>query len=335
MGEHNHLNAKQKPEKAGEFSLIESIKQRFASKRSDVHLGIGDDAAWVASPPNGMLVTVDMLMEGVHFDLSYFEPEEVGHKAFAVNLSDIAAMGGKPLYAVASLGIPDRLGPDFLNRLFDGFSALMARYETSLIGGNLTLSPHSFVADLTLMGTPYARPFTRSGAKPGNRVAVTGTLGKAAAGFRLLKELGRKALDANSELALAQLRPEPRLREAKRLAEWGGVTSAMDISDGVASELGHLATASSVGFRVKEDGFPIAEAVERFAESKKVSALELALHGGEDYELLFTFDAAKGTPPIPHFVLGEVVAERSITWVGRDGKTSPLLTKGWDHFRSK
>lgn len=298
-------------------------------------MGIGDDAAWVASPPNGMLVTVDMLMEGVHFDLSYFEPEEVGQKAFAVNLSDIAAMGGKPLYAVASLGIPDRLGADFLDRLFDGFSVLMARYETALIGGNLTRSPSSFVADLTLMGTPYAKPFARSGAKPGNKVAVTGTLGKAAAGFRLLKEMGRKALDANSELALAQLRPEPRLREAKLLAEWGGVTAAMDVSDGVASELGHLAVASGVGFRIHEEGFPVAEPVRRFAESKKGSALDLALHGGEDYELLFTFDSSKGKPPIPHFVLGEATAEPAVTWVGRDGKATPLLARGWDHFLSK
>ncbi len=330
------MKPNEKTAEPGEFSLIESIKKRFAVTRSDVKLGIGDDAAWLTSPANGLLVTVDMLMEGVHFDLSYFEPEEVGQKAFAVNLSDIAAMGGKPLYAVASLGVPARLGEAFLFRLFDGFSALMARYETALVGGNLTRSPSSFVADLTVMGTPYAKPFTRSGAKPGHKVAVTGTLGKAAAGFRLLKEMGRKALDSNSELALAQLRPEPRLREGKLLAEWGGVSSAMDVSDGVASELGHLAVASGVGFRILESGFPVAEPVVRFAETKKLSALDLALHGGEDYELLFTFDPAKGTPPVPHFVIGEAVeAKFGVSWVAADGKAAPLLAKGWDHFRSK
>ncbi len=272
-------------------------------------------------------------MEGVHFDLKYFEPEEIGHKAMAVNLSDIAAMGGRPQYALASLGIRDGIDARFLERVFDGFDEAMTEHQLALVGGNLTRSPHSLVLDLTLIGRPHKKVLTRAGAKVGDRVAVTGSLGLAAAGFWLLQNQGRLAKQEFPKATGAQLKPQPRVKEGLALAEWGGVSSAIDVSDGLAAELGHLGKASGVGFQIIQKQIPLEDELKRCSLLAGKEPLLWALNGGEDYELLFTFDSKKGAPPISFFEIGEVrEAKEGNQIIREDGVSAVLPAKGWDHF---
>ncbi len=317
-----------------EFGFIEGVRKRFKSSDEGVFLGIGDDAAHLAVSPAGSLVTVDMLMEGVHFDLDYFEPEDLGVKSIAVNLSDIAAMGGQPKFILASLGIRPGLNSEFLNRLFYGFEVLTKAFGLSLVGGNLTKSPHSLVIDIVAMGAPVGKAFSRSGARAGDVVAVTGTLGAAAAGLHALRNLGRNAVKKHPALAWAQLRPQPRIYEGMRLAKWGGVTSAMDVSDGLASELGHVAKASQVGVLIEESKLPVLSATKTYASEQNQDLSKWMLHGGEDYELLFTFDRKAGCPPIDHREIGEVVSkECGLVLHTLSGGKRELEPLGWEHFK--
>ena len=317
-----------------EFSLVEKLKKRFAAGSKDILLGIGDDATHLQSPARGLFATVDMLMEGVHFDLNYFDPEEVGHKAVAVNLSDIAAMGGAPKFILASVGVRPDLDEAFLDRLFLGIERQLKAHGVFLVGGNLTRSPHSLVVDVVALGEPTGVVLTRAGACMGHRVAVTGTLGGAAAGYQALKAKGRAAKAEYPEISALQLCPTPRIEEGKALSLWGA-SAALDVSDGLASELGHLGKASGVGFLIEEKALPVLEATRRFAAETKADLLKWILSGGEDYELLFTYDPAKGKPPVAYTDLGEVVAaEKGIQLVRADGKAEAVVPQGWDHFTS-
>lgn len=317
-----------------EFALVEKIKRRFENRAKSVLLGIGDDAAHLKTQSQGLFATVDMLMEGVHFDLNYFDPAEVGHKAVAVNLSDLAAMGGEPKFVLVSLGVRSDLNPSFLDELFTGMERQLRLFDVALVGGNLTRSPHSLVVDITALGEPTGKVLTRAGAQVGHRVAVTGTLGGAAAGFWALQREGRAAKTTQPEITSRQLCPTPRVAEGKALSHWGA-SAAMDVSDGLASELGHLGQASGVGFLIEESALPVLEATRRFAAEIKADWRKWVLNGGEDYELLFTYDPARGKPPIACTDLGEVVpAEKGIKLARVNGQEEAVVPQGWDHFIS-
>ncbi len=304
---------------SGEFSLIEKIGKIIGSASSGVLVGIGDDTAVLAPPAGGgkLLATVDMMVEGVHFNLDWMEPEALGHKALAINLSDIAAMGGAPLYALVSLALPARLSDELIERFYRGMKALAVRFGVGVVGGNLTRTEGPFVVDVTVLGAATENICLRSGTKAGDLVAVTGELGVSAAGLDLLRKRGKAA--AGEAAVRRHLMPEPRVEEGKALARSGVVTSMIDVSDGLASELHHLAKSSGVGVLIDETKIP--------------GNLEWAVGGGEDYELLFTIARGKVAPSVAHTIIGEVTAAaEGVRWKRADGKIETLAARGWDHF---
>lgn len=312
-----------------------SLVSRRARAATGVSVGIGDDAAIVSPPRKNLILTVDSVVEGVHFDSRYFTPEDVGHKALAVNLSDIAAMGGAARYALVSVGLGKK-DAKFWEGFYDGFLSLARRHGVALVGGNVSSSRGAF-ADVTLVGET-TRPFLRSGAQPGDFLAVTGRLGGAAAGLSFLKREKRRALSSSRSLALRQLRPTPRLSEAAALSRVRAVGAAIDVSDGLSRDLHRIADASQVGFLVEASQLPLEpEAISRLGFTR---ALRLALGGGEDYELLVTIRrrrlaaalsavsraGGKLTP------IGQILPRASGRWIRhRDGKVRPLGLQGWLH----
>lgn len=319
-----------------ERDLIDRIRRVTGRPGKEVAIGIGDDAAVCRPMRGGLVLTVDSLVEKVHFDTWYFHPEDVGHKALAVNLSDVAAMGGSPRYALVSLGL-GKGSAAFWEGFYRGMTALARRHGVQIVGGNLSASPVRF-ADVTVVGEAPRHPFLRSGARAGDLLAVTGSLGASAAGLELLRRHGRGALKRAPSLSAAHLRPEPKLAEAAALRKAGVVRAAMDVSDGLGIDLHRLADASGVGFRIDARLIPVAAEASRLMGKER--ALRLALEGGEDYELLLAVrkadwnragaavKAAKGRLT----AIGEVVPARRGRTLVLDEETSiPLRPAGWDH----
>ncbi len=335
----------------GEFGLIRRISGLVGGPGPGVLRGIGDDTAVLDFAGGRLLATVDMLVEGVHFDLTFITPWQLGRKALAVNLSDIAAMGGEPLFALVSLGVGGQIDEDFVRELYTGMVAMAGAYGVQIVGGDTVRSPGGLVVDVAVLGRAV-EPVTRAGARPGDLVAVTGHLGASAAGLHWLlrqkEERPGAFIDAAGgdeivrTVVRAHLEPVPRVREAAALAATGLVTAMIDVSDGLASEANHIARESGVGMVVYADIVPIAAATREMARRLGADPLEWALAGGEDYELLLTCApggedrlrqamAAAGTSLT---FIGEVVpAERGATLVGKDGAARPLEPAGYDHLR--
>lgn len=324
-----------------EFSLIQTIQKLVGKPSSNVIQGIGDDTAVVRSPKNDLLATVDMMVEGVHFDLSYCIPQEIGHKSLAVNLSDIASMGGKPLYALVSLGVADSISTPFIKDLYRGMRTLGNKYGVHVIGGNIARSSKKLIVDVALIGEAQKKTILRNGAKPGNLLAVTGSLGSAACGLVALKKLGRNSLKKHSAVVRHQLVPKPLVREGKALAATGVVTSMIDVSDGLSAEVHHLAERSKVGFRVYASKIPMLPSMVESAEFFSADPFKLALEGGEDYQLLFSFQKDQESKVRSALkrcgkklsVIGETVnASEGISLQKADGKWTQMRASGWDHL---
>lgn len=259
-----------------EFGFIEKLKNHRNFSR------IGDDCAVLPKDAESdLVVTADMLVENVDFKLEWATPEDIGHKALAVSLSDIAAMGATPVWSLISIAVPENLwNSDFVDRFYDGYCALADRFDVEIAGGDISRSPDGFVVDSTAGGQiPHGRALLRSGAKVGDTIYVSGTLGAAAAGLRSLVE--KRPIES---LLARQLRPFPRIELGRRLFESGMVTAMIDISDGLSGDLGHLCRASGVGAIIEAAVIP----ADPMIKLEGSAALELALHGGEDFELLFT-----------------------------------------------
>jgi thiamine-monophosphate kinase len=316
-----------------EFSLIDRIRQRTAQGRDDVRLGIGDDAALLAVPPGQELaVAIDTLVEGVHFPIGV-SAADIGWKALAVNLSDLAAMGATPAWALLALTLPSA-DTGFVDGLAEGFAQLAQAYRLALVGGDTTrgaltisVAVHGFV--------PPGKALMRAGAQVGDAVLVTGTLGDAAAGLRLLQQGSRG--DAQSSYLIERLhRPTPRV--AAGLALRGHANACIDVSDGLLADLGHICTSSNVGAEIEAALLPRSSALlDLFDEA---TACDFALSGGDDYELCFTVplqhvarvqtDLARlgcGATRIGRVVEGEGVSVRD-----REGRTLAQAQQGWDHF---
>lgn len=332
----------------GEFGLIELLA---ASLPPDVRaatglkLGIGDDAAvWQPSPGEQIVVTTDSLVEGVHFRLDWTDWERLGHKALAVNVSDVAAMGANPRLAVVSLGLDGEERVGDLHALYRGLGALARRYGMTIAGGDIVRSPPGVFLHVTALGeTRGRRVLSRSGASPGDLIGVTGTLGASAAGLRLLgldaADPRRRAATAG-QLIEAHLTPEPRVALGAALLDHGA-TAAMDLSDGLLGDLPKLLAASGVAGRLDEGDIPVAAAVRALFPDEWN---ELALRGGEDYELLFTappraWDGIEGATPKTGgtvTAIGEVVGRETgtpiIAVTGRDGARRPVSPGAFDHF---
>lgn len=280
----------------GEFELIDALARKIEKHRSfdGVICGIGDDTAVLgfdAVDTPRLLATVDLLAEGIHFDRHHIDGRSLGERALVVNLSDIAAMGGTPRYALISLAIPREFPRGYLEEIYTGLAEAGNRYRTAVVGGNVSSSKQGLILDVTVMGE-VSRPVYRSGARPGDIIAVSGTLGASAAGLRWLSE-GKgeddvAGIEEHVGLCIrAHTRPVPRLKLGNLLSE-AGATSMIDISDGLSSELNHLAEKSLAIMAVSAGQIPVDESASVLARRLDVDPLDLALFGGEDYELLFT-----------------------------------------------
>ncbi len=315
-----------------EFELINNIKDRFGLGR------IGDDCAVLPrDDTSDLVVTADMLVEGIDFRLDWTTPEFLGHKALAVSLSDIAAMGGMPEWAMLSIGVPPGLWEDdFLDRFYVGWHNLAAEHGVELVGGDVSRVPDQFVIDSIVGGlVPKDAAVRRSGAKAGDDIYVTGSLGGAAAGLQLLKN-GSRIGSANDEMArsaiLRQLRPDPRIDAGVFLRRNSIASSMIDISDGLSSDLYHLIVASGVGALIFAGSIPLAESDLDSGTAER--ALENALHGGEDFELLFTVDPKKtSTQELSDFWrIGTITASTGIIELTTASETRVLEPKGYRHF---
>lgn len=283
----------------GEFGLINALQQALPEAvraGGDLALGIGDDAAlWRPANGDPVVISTDSLVEGIHFRLDWTDWERLGHKSLAVNLSDLAAMAAKPAVAVVTLALRGNERVADLEALYSGMGALALASGTRIAGGDIVSSPYAISINITILGTaPGGRVLTRSGAKPGDIIAVSGTLGASAAGLKLLQAGGmnarRRATTADL-LIEAHLRPQPRLALGPALLAHGA-TSGMDLSDGLLGDLPKLLGASGVRARLVEADIPVAAAVRALFANEW---FQMATRGGEDYELLFTVPRAKFT----------------------------------------
>jgi len=313
-----------------EFDLIRRYFAERGVRRADVPLGIGDDAALLTPPPGQSLaVTIDTLHCGVHFDAG-IPPADLGHKALAVNLSDLAAMGAEPAWATLALSLP-QADEAWLAAFAEGFFALAGRHGVQLVGGDTTRGPLSVTVQMQGF-VPQEKALTRSGAEPGDHVFVTGSLGDAGAGLAI--EQGRlEFAGPPADLLLARLhRPTPRVGAG--LALRGLATASIDISDGLAQDLGHILVASGVGAVLDIDRLPLSD---ELLASGIDGPWRLAASAGDDYELCFTapadadfgVDDALGCPVTR---IGRIIVEPGQRWLGADGQPCELPSRGWDHF---
>jgi len=321
----------------GEFGLIERIRQRSADGPGVVR-GIGDDTAVLELPAGHQLLTsTDLLIEEIHFRLDWTDLYDLGRKAVAVNLSDIAAMGGTPRFLYLGLACPSNTEVADLEALLEGVLAETAQYGVTLTGGDTCRSPGPWMLAVTVEGSaPAGRAVTRQGARPGDLVMVSGTLGDSALALRLLQE----GLTPDPALLERHHRPTPRIELGRLLAEAGLASAMIDISDGLAADLEHILQASSVDAVIDSTQLPLSTAFQHHLAGDG-DARELALHGGEDYELLFTLAAADleraqalaaqlGLPLTP---VGRVRAgSGNLYRQDGAGPERPILVRGYDHF---
>lgn len=280
-----------------EFQLIEHLRRRFGRTGPSVVLGIGDDAAIIKPPPGHHLVlTTDLLAEDIHFTRSTATYEEIGYKAAVANLSDIAAMGGTPHALAVSIAIPSSGTVSAMDKLYRGLMAACRPYGVSLIGGDTSASRHGLFVSVTLTG--YVAPkriLRRDGARIGDILYVTGTLGDSLAGLQILKTRLRKGISRRDVryLIARHHRPTPRVQAGQFLIARGLATAAIDVSDGLSGDLVHLCEQSAVGVEIDAAALPLSRACRAYAVATKTDPIQLALRGGEDYELLFTVPATR------------------------------------------
>ena len=317
----------------GEFGLIDLLAKMAGGGDERLLIGIGDDAAAWQGDDSIQLASVDSFVEGVHFTSETTPWQEVGWKALAVNLSDIAAMGGIPRYALVALSLPDDSQVEDVAALYSGMLKLAKQYGVTIVGGDISRAPLVAIAITILGSSPTQKILTRSSAQAGEIVAVTGQLGAAAAGMELLKNKRNLDPKADTRLKNAFLHPTPRIAEGLLLVEQG-VKTAIDISDGLVADLNQICKASQVGARLEVERVPVEPAV-KTAFSER--ALELALSGGEDYELLFTAGAkiierVRKAASCPVTAIGEITAGKGLTLVDKEGNPFKLAKAGWEHF---
>jgi len=332
-----------------EFDFIDSLRRRVASTGQSLVAGIGDDAAVLRnSAGKETVISADLLVEDIDFRRTTTPPYLLGHKALAVSLSDIAAMGSRPLWSIVSIGVPEDIWEsDFVDHLYDGLLDLANRYGVQLVGGDTSRTNERVVIDSIVAGECSAGfAVMRSGARPGDQIFVTGSLGAAAAGLRLIERGAHLAeqnlADEDSQkldhVLLRQLRPDPRVGWGMVLGEEKLATAMIDLSDGLSSDLNHLCEASSVGALIDSSSLPIDERVVDLCGRRALDPLQLALHGGEDFELLFTVKP-ENVARLPRRVdgveikrIGMIQSSSAGVMISEGSRTWELAPGGWKHF---
>jgi thiamine-monophosphate kinase len=328
-----------------EDELISALARVIEAPDPNVVVGLGDDAAVLEAPVGRQVLTTDLLVEHVHFERDSISARDLGAKAIVVNVSDIAAMGGSPRCALASIALPADVEAPWVMELYGGMREACLEHALSLVGGD-TNRGDVLVLSVTVVGeVAPGRAVTRSGARAGDAIVVTGELGAAAGGLALSRAGAATTAEALSRpwgrrLLDALARPVARVGEGQTLARCGA-TAMMDLSDGLAKDLSRLCLASGVGARLELAAIPVAAALTDAAPTLGVDPLELALGGGEDYELLATLgpaDVGRATQELRErfgvrlSVVGAVVEGTGLTGAGADGQPTPLGPSGWDHF---
>ncbi|MGH7768737.1 MAG: thiamine-phosphate kinase [Candidatus Binatia bacterium] len=327
-------------DKLGEFGLIEKIRKATPNGRG-VRAGIGDDAAWLDCRGRTFLLTTDLLVEDVDFKLEWSTFYSLGYKTLAVNLSDIAAMGGSPAYLTLSLGIPSEFTTEYMDEFYRGVRFLARRSGVSLVGGDISAARRFFIS-ASLIGRCPVAPVLRSGAKPGDDLYVTGTLGDSALGLDLLKKKQRRDRRGAAEYLIRRHQfPSARLKAGALLARRRLARAMIDVSDGLLQDLAHLCKASAVGAEIGENALPLSSAYKALAGRKRAV---LALAGGEDYELLFSarardrgrLEKIQSRLGVPIARIGRCLpAGKGIRVIDGQGKPSFFPLKGYDHFKNQ
>ena len=331
----------------GEFGLIKHLTNDLPIVQPSTQKGIGDDAAVMNFGSKRVLMTTDLLLEGIHFNLEYVPLKHLGYKAAIVNFSDIYAMNATPTQITVSLGISKRFSVEDLEELYSGIRLASERYNVDLVGGDTSASMTGLTISITCLGTAAAKEIVyRNGAKVNDLICVTGNLGTAYMGLQLLErerivmqanENATPAFEGREYLLERQLKPEARRDIIAKLHEAGiKPTAMMDISDGLSSELMHICTQSNVGCAVYEDKLPIDYQAAALAEEMNLNIVTCALNGGEDYELLFTCsldDYEKLIPLDDVYLIGHITKpEYGINLIGRNGEEISLKAQGWNAF---
>ena len=330
----------------GEFGFIKKISRGCLIRPDNIIRAIGDDAAaFMTAPDQLTLITTDLLVERIHFLREAISGFDLGYKSLAVNLSDIAAMGGTAKEAFVSIAIPDDCHLDYLEAIYSGIKDLAAGFDVNVLGGDTTRSKVDLIINIVVQGIVSKEELLcRDAARTGDVIFSTGFLGDSKAGLHLILN----EIDADTETLAALLKahrvPEPHLREGRFLARQPGVHAAIDTSDGLSSDLGHIVEESRVGARLFADKIPISQNLKDFCTRFDFDPIDYALSGGEDYTLLCTIAPEYADKIVnafekefrrPLFAIGEITAKKQIELVYPDGETKPLTPTGWDHFKAK
>lgn len=332
----------------GEFGLIDTLTKNFSIEQDSTIKGIGDDGAVIDFSDKKCVISTDLLIEGIHFDLSYMPLKHLGYKAIIVNLSDIYAMNAIATQVTVSIAVSNRFPLEALEELYEGIRLACQLYKVDLVGGDTTSSTRGLIISVTALGEAKQEKIVyRNGAKPNDLIVVSGDLGGAYMGLNVLereKEVfkinpnSQPDLDQYQYLIERQLKPEAR-KDIVQLLEKLNVlpTSMMDISDGLSSEILHICKQSNVGCRIMEDKIPLDPQLINVCEEFNISSTMVALSGGEDYELLFTisqsdFDKIKGNPNLT--IIGYITEpEQGINLITRSNEAIPIIAKGWNAFQ--
>lgn len=327
----------------GEFGLIARIRAQHSAEAQDM-IGIGDDCAVIhQGQESSMLLTTDLLIENVHFVLDWIPPRILGRKSMAVNISDIAAMGGQPQWGLISIAIPHDLEVEFFDAFYLGVKEMCQCFRMHILGGDTTSSPSELMISVTVGGVCQRSAILyRSGAKPGDLVFVTGSVGGSAAGLNLYrKRIAPDTLTSYERLIACHNDPQPEVAIGTVAAASRMATAAIDVSDGVLADLTHICEESGVGAQIMLERIPIEPGVREAAALTGGDALEWALTGGEDYRLILTVkpEFREAFPELIRnkcgrqvYEIGEIISNREVLVVDTQGKASQFTRKGWDHF---
>jgi thiamine-monophosphate kinase len=328
-----------------ELELVRAIRKVLSGDAPGVVVAVGDDAAVIEPGRHQGVLTADMLVEGVHFELGSSSAHDLGYKAVAVNVSDVAAMGGSPRYGLACLGLSKAIEAAWVMELYGGMREAADEHGMALVGGDTSRADRAVVSMAVYGEVPKGRAVTRSGGRPGDALVVTGALGGSAGGLRIARDAARHHTDALSTewgraLLAVHERPRARVGEGQALAA-AGASAMLDVSDGLAIDLARLCEESGVGARIRLADVPVAEGLRELAGMIEVDPLDVALQGGEDYELLAALPVEDVAPAGERLserfgtalsLIGELTEGRGLVGVGPDGTETPLEPKGWDHF---